>query len=180
MKTRVREEPWNLVNDIIIESLDKGLSTRKTIKLLDAVFPGAPKSQIETIARTELALALGASRFYALSERLLVVGIQFSCIEDDRCSDICRSRHGRIMLLDDPRVFENIPPLHFQCRSTILPVDRFDFEDLKSGHPEVTERFFGSEVGAKSLEEALNWNDVRKHKAPWIGKLSPWTRTGLC
>ena len=58
-----------------------------------------------------------------------VIGVEFSAIMDDRTTEICSSRHGLFMRLDDPRLPENTPPLHVRCRSLLLPCTVYDYPD---------------------------------------------------
>jgi hypothetical protein len=46
------------------------------------------------------------------------------------------------MLLGSEELAANTPPLHYQCRSILLPVDRFEWEDMQ---------------GSPELEEKLDW-----------------------
>lgn len=48
--------------------------------------------------------------------------VLFRAILDRVTSHQCRTRHGRIMALTDPRLKENTPPLHGHCRSLLSPV----------------------------------------------------------
>jgi len=48
--------------------------------------------------------------------------VQFSAILDQKTSHQCRTRHGLIMAMDDPRLKDNTPPLHGHCRSILKPV----------------------------------------------------------
>lgn len=149
------------VNEIIVQGLDEGLSNRDIMKRLQQVFPDFSKARLENIARTETASAYNAGRLAVLGRSRFVVAVQFTAILDDRTSDICRARDGKIMLLSDPRLAANTPPLHFQCRSTIVPVDRFDLEDLQNGDPQAEERFFGHlKKGPRNFAEATNWDGL--------------------
>ena len=64
-----------------------------------------------------------------------VIGVEFSAVMDDRTTQICASKHGLVMRLNDPRLPEFIPPQHVHCRSMILPVTTYDYPDgLFSSH----------------------------------------------
>ena len=58
-----------------------------------------------------------------------VIGVEFSAIMDDRTTEMCAERHGLVMRLDDPRLPENTPPLHFRCRSLLLSLTVYDYPD---------------------------------------------------
>lgn len=48
--------------------------------------------------------------------------VMFRAILDPVTSRQCRTRHGRIMATNDPRLPKNTPPLHGHCRSLLSPV----------------------------------------------------------
>jgi SPP1 gp7 family putative phage head morphogenesis protein len=48
--------------------------------------------------------------------------VRFSAIRDARTSQICNSRHGLLMRMDDSNLGANTPPLHGRCRSVLDPV----------------------------------------------------------
>ena len=93
-----------------------------------------------------------------------VVAVQFVAILDARVTDICRSRDGLILRLDDLRLGSNTPPLHYMCRSTLRAIDDWDWEDLQNGDEATLKRLFGylrGDGSPKDLESALDgWGDV--------------------
>jgi len=74
--------------------------------------------------------------------------VQFSAILDKRTSIQCRTRHGLIMRLDDPRLPANTPPLHGRCRSILKPV---------------YSKYQGKEITHKSLD----WSGVAPLPKGW-------------
>lgn len=161
------------VQAVIAEGLAQGLTRRDISKRLAKVFPRFQKYRLENIARTETSSAYNAGRLDTMLANKFIKAFQFTAILDDRTTDICEGRHGRIMLLDDPNLTANTPPLHFQCRSTIIPIDKFDLEDLSNKVPAVMERYFGwtGENGPKTLDDALDWSKA-SNALPGFGKVS--------
>lgn len=52
----------------------------------------------------------------------------FTAILDERTSDMCREADGTVIPVDKIVPWENAPPLHFNCRSTMYPViEQVDF-----------------------------------------------------
>lgn len=86
-------------------------------------------ARIETIARTEITRADSMGRLIEMKGNDDVIGVEFSAIMDDRTTEMCTERHGLVMRLDDPRLPENTPPLHFQCRSLLLSLTVYDYPD---------------------------------------------------
>ncbi len=47
-----------------------------------------------------------------------------------READICQHRNGLLFALDDPRLRQNTPPLHYQCRSVLTPISGYKLEKM--------------------------------------------------
>ena len=58
-----------------------------------------------------------------------MLGVEFCATLDDRTTEMCQSRHGLVMRLDDPRLAYNTPPLHPNCRSMLLSATVYDHPD---------------------------------------------------
>lgn len=58
----------------------------------------------------------------AVAERLK--GFRFSAVLDTRTTNICRACHGTKVPVDSPWIQTRTPPLHFNCRSVLLPIFR--------------------------------------------------------
>lgn len=79
----------------------------------------------EATAIGTLVYAGGMQGGYARPDVVAVLtGLRFVNPLDERTTGICRSRHGVILPLDHPWWFTNWPPLHFGCRSIVLPLTR--------------------------------------------------------
>ena len=77
--------------------------------------------QAKTLARTELSRVEVQSQV----DKYKAAGVemvQFSAVMDDRTSEICQEMNGKIFPLDSLVVGENEPPLHPNCRSTVIPL----------------------------------------------------------
>lgn len=53
-----------------------------------------------------------------------VVYLQFTLGRAANHTEICLTREGWIMSKKDPRWADNTPPLHFNCRSTLVPITK--------------------------------------------------------
>lgn len=152
------------VTAVLVRGLETGASHQKVMEALAEVFPKFSSIRLENIARTESTSALNQGRLSRFRESDSgIVAVRFFSVLDARTTDICRSRHGLIMMLDDPRLPENTPPLHFFCRSVLLGVSELALEDLQDENPRAMQRYFGylPEDGPKSLPEALKrWDDA--------------------
>ncbi len=118
--------------DVIRSSMIEGSTLQERMKALQASsaeIAAMSKHRIEAIARTEITRADTMGRLISMKANDDVIGVEFSAVMDDRTTDICASRHGLVMRLDDPRLPENTPPLHVNCRSLLIPVTVYDYPD---------------------------------------------------
>ncbi len=76
----------------------------------------------ETVFRTNIQTAYSVARYEHLEGMVEKFDWQFSAIMDDRTTGTCSELNGKIYPLDSP--FWNIytPPLHFNCRSALVPI----------------------------------------------------------
>jgi SPP1 gp7 family putative phage head morphogenesis protein len=81
------------------------------------------RSRAKNIARTETTSAYNHGRLASFRKSSLVTHVRFLAITDDRTTDICRSRNGMLIPIDDARaIAANSPPLHYFCRSVLSNV----------------------------------------------------------
>ena len=120
-------------------------------------------ARIETIARTEITRADSMGRLIEMKGNDDVIGVEFSAIMDDRTTEMCAERHGLVMRLDDPRLPENTPPLHFRCRSLLLSLTVYDYPDglLTSHEFDEVPSGIQRESDAEAVRLLLN-SDVKK------------------
>ena len=157
------------VRTVLAQGLQEGHTVEQVMKNLQRELPGTlGKARAENIARTEATTAYNQGRLAAfLQAREFITGVQFMAILDARVTDICQHRDGLYFKLDDPVLRQNTPPLHYQCRSVLSPVSRWELDDAElersakkmegAPAPQVTPRgVFGSEP----------WPDVQGGAAP--------------
>jgi SPP1 gp7 family putative phage head morphogenesis protein len=99
------------------------------------------------IVTTETTYAYNRGRLASFAEHE-VDHIQFSSVMDARTSVQCRTRHGLIMAMDDPRLAANTPPLHGRCRSVLVPV-------------------YGSYQPELLTPKSINWDEVAPLPKGW-------------
>lgn len=105
------------------------------------------RERASLITTTETTYSYNRGRLASFAENR-VDYVRFSAVMDGRTSPICRSRHGLIMRLDDPRVSGNTPPLHGRCRSILDPL-------------------YSAYQGSFITEDRLNWSDVASLPKGW-------------
>lgn len=84
----------------------------------------------QTIARTETGKFYNAGRLARWQDpetNGFVEALQYDAILDTRTTDVCRVLDGKIISIEDQATIAQMtPPNHFQCRSTWLPVTRYE------------------------------------------------------
>lgn len=128
----LRDDVLEKTRDVLRKSMLDGSSLQERMKALresSSELSRMTDRRIEAIARTEITRADTYGRLISMKRDDDVIGVEFSAILDDRTTDICESRNGLIMRLDDPRLPENTPPQHVNCRSLLLPLTVYDYPD---------------------------------------------------
>lgn len=120
------------VRRVISEGLEQGQSLKQVMRSLDEALPGKMgRARLENIARTEATAAYNQGRVYRfLQSKGFIQAVRFDAILDSRVTDICQHRNGLLFALDDPRLRQNTPPLHYQCRSVLTPISGYKLEKM--------------------------------------------------
>jgi SPP1 gp7 family putative phage head morphogenesis protein len=124
----IEEDLLKKAKQTIISSIENGLSIEDTKSFLGNIFRDFEGARLENIARTEMNKAFTGGRidaFTAPEMEGFIVAVEFTAILDSRTTEICGERHGLVFKIDDEWLKANTPPLHYQCRSTLLPVDKY-------------------------------------------------------
>ncbi len=79
------------------------------------------KYRVNRFVRTYVNTVANYSHIYYYRESGVVEYVQFSAHLDERTSFICRSLNGTIFRLDSSNMWQYKPPLHFHCRSRLVP-----------------------------------------------------------
>lgn len=106
----------------LAEAIRDGKSMAAVVDMLDD--DGIPMSMtsIERFTRTKFTEVMNRGRLAVFQESGVVAGYQFSAILDDRVTEVCAGLHGKTFSAGD----EPIPPLHFNCRSLLVPITRYE------------------------------------------------------
>jgi len=101
------------------EPLRRGEIQKKDLGKALAQQVKAPLARAKTIVNTETTKYWNEGRqaFYGGQEQ--VTHFLFVAIRDHRTTPWCKTRHGLVYDKDDPEI---PPPLHYNCRSEILPL----------------------------------------------------------
>lgn len=104
----------------LYQSFIRGDSVQQTAKDL-AERMQVSYSSAERIIRTESSFVTHQATWEGYKASGLVERYEFLATLDSRTSEICRSMDGRVFRLSEKEVGVNYPPLHPNCRSTVVP-----------------------------------------------------------
>lgn len=128
------------------------------------------KRAIEAVVRTALnhTAATAKTELYKANTDI-IKQIQWVSTLDSKTSLICAGLDGRIFDVDKPH---RIPPAHFNCRSTTIPVVK-SFKELgylKEDFPEGTRSSFSGQVPAKQTFDPFLRNQDNAFQETVLGK----------
>ena len=124
------------------------------------------RSRAETLIRTDATAVVNR----ATIKRYKREGLKYYrilVVLDDRTTQICRNiaQEDKLYKLEDAQVGVNMPPFHYNCRSTIMPdeeelngdikVNDNDFEKLKNDLTNLWENISKGNLPYKSIERSL-------------------------
>jgi SPP1 gp7 family putative phage head morphogenesis protein len=130
------------VQDVIKRGLLNGTAKKQ---LLEDVIKttGITQTQAETLLRTTITQTQVLVTDEVVEQnRKIIKGYEFTAVLDNRTSSLCGRLDGKVFPLDDKRY---LPPLHWNCRSSLIPV-------LKS-KKELLEEGYDGEVDLEELEQ---------------------------
>ncbi len=128
----------------IIKAIKDGLPISSVTNILDQAGHELSDVSLERYSRTKLTEVMNRARIEEFENSKVVGGYQFSAIMDDRTSDICAGLHGKIFKAGD----EPVPPMHFNCRSTLIPITIFEeFEPDKKVGSKPIDKFIEDNIG---------------------------------
>jgi len=96
------------------------------------------EAQASALVRTAITRTQSVSQLSSLRENEEIMkGVRFTAVLDSRTSAICAHHDGKVYDLNDDRF---TPPLHWRCRSTLVPVIKSHGELLESTSPNIKSR----------------------------------------
>lgn len=158
----------DVVTDVL-DALEKAVSEGTGIaefkeavaEKLEQSWGGEQPGRLETIFRTNVQSAYGHGRIEQMTDPTVLrrrPAWRFDAIMDSRVSDVCESLNGTIRSADDGFWDDHQPPLHFNCRSTIVPLslDEAADEGYDAVPKEEADEGFGERAAADQWEPDLN------------------------
>ena len=131
---KLEDEIVTQIEDILRNSMLEGLTViQREQEIAKINLQALTKQRIATIVRTEVTRADSLGKMIMAVNNPDITGFRFSAVLDSRTTDMCISRNGLVMAIDDPLLPENTPPLHPNCRSILTPVtEQFTKIDLSA------------------------------------------------
>lgn len=106
----------------LISAIKDGRSLNSVEGVLSNELEELSEVQLERFARTKHTEVMNNARVEFFENTGVVAAYQYSAILDDRTSDICAGLDGKIFEAGN----EPIPPMHFNCRSTLIPITKYE------------------------------------------------------
>lgn len=78
--------------------------------------------QAERLVRTETNYAMNQGHLKGYADSGVVEKYEFLAAIDSRTSKLCKNQNGKVYKLSEATVGVNYPPVHCNCRSTVIPV----------------------------------------------------------
>lgn len=104
----------------LVKGFVQGSSYDQVARNLNKKLKGS-LNRAKALVRTESNYIIQAANAAAY-DRLGINKYEYSAILDDRTSEICKEQDGKIFKVENATPGVNMPPLHVNCRSVILPV----------------------------------------------------------
>jgi len=104
------------------EAIKDGQPISSVINVLDTETKRVNEVSTERYARTKFTEAMNRGRLAFFETSPDIAAYQYSAIMDGSTTVICSGLHGKIF----KRGTEPVPPMHFNCRSTLIPITRFE------------------------------------------------------
>jgi SPP1 gp7 family putative phage head morphogenesis protein len=160
------------IKTTIDQGLRDGLSTKKlTQQVLRAT--RLTESQASALVRTSVTQTQVISQLASFqANKDVLKGMMFTAVLDDRTSAICAHHDGNVYAIDDLRF---APPLHWRCRSTLVPVAKSAKELLDSAAPQIKRGALQrlSDALAAKMTSAL---PKREDYGQWLSRQSRETK----
>lgn len=123
---RNKDNLVNFINQEITVGIIRGESVQKIARRLrnetKADTLRLAQSWAERLVRTEINYAMNQAHLKGYKDSGVVEKYEFLAAHDKRTSKLCRDLDGEMFELSKAVVGENYPPMHPNCRSTVVPV----------------------------------------------------------
>jgi len=119
----VLDHVWREIDRAIADGTSFEDFRKRVTESLESQWGGSNPSRVETIFRTNVQSAYAAGRYQQMRDPDVIASRpywEFVAILDSATSEICRPLEGVVRSADDPFWGSHYPPLHFNCRSSVM------------------------------------------------------------
>ena len=117
-------------------AIEEGMTIRQFQKQVrDVVLSDA---HAENIFRTNIATSFVQGNMEAARTehgKSAIPAMEFVAVMDDRTTEVCAERNGQIYPADEVENLDIVPPLHYMCRSDLIPVFEDEWDGKTSDEP---------------------------------------------
>ena len=126
-KTKISTEILNVYSEQVVSGIENGLTAKKVIdnsykELETQGLLGIKDYKYTALVNTSMTSAMNFGRFEVSKKSKLLQGYQYVAILDGRTTTQCQKLHLSVFRPTDERLEYVKPPMHFNCRSTIIPI----------------------------------------------------------
>ena len=116
---------YNVTRGAAVEmqnAISDGRPISSVIEIVDDTGKRDSMVSTERYSRTKFTEITNMARMRAFEDAQVVQGYQYSAILDGRTTVVCSGLHGKTFKMGDAP----LPPLHFNCRSILIPITIFE------------------------------------------------------
>lgn len=138
---------------LMTAAIKDGLPMSSVIAQMENKVLSMSQVSAERFARTKLTEVMNRSRHDYFEGTGIVSGYEYSAVLDGRTTVICAGLHGKKF----PKGTEPVPPLHFNCRSLLVPITEFEefTPDTKVGGTVKTKRAGDIKVPRREIQSFI-------------------------
>lgn len=125
----IAENTRKKVATILFNGIKGDWTVDEMVSRIDDLIDSESIPQLSTAVRTLTFEAINEARYNYFTQPALdnyVQALEFSAVIDGKTTDICRSMDGHVHAIDSDVWSNYTPPLHFNCRSLLIPVTMDD------------------------------------------------------
>jgi len=120
------------VIDAVMRATTEGWDTPTLMQALRKIFGAWELWKLEAVARSETMHLWNGGLWNRFQAEQDLVGYEYAVVEDARTSEICRGYEGKRVRRENLR---DVPPLHPNCRTTLLPIYQWEAEGVEWQNP---------------------------------------------
>lgn len=147
------------IDSIIVNGFGKGATTKEILRELELLTKGELTKQAEALVRTGVIHYSNQAREAMFIDND-VDDVVFVATLDNRTTLTCSSKDGKRYKIDDPA--KPVPPLHFNCRSTMIPAIAMQDVDTRAA--------VGGQKGPEAADEFERLQDKTDKKVKYRGR----------